>query len=77
MIRGCHHITLDLLGWRLGRWLFATVCTHRSRVDEVKKVLSPPLGFRSGVWQSIVNGLTVQNTADTMIRTLIITDQRI
>lgn len=57
--------------------VFATVCTHRSRVDEVKKVLFPPLGFRSGVWQSIVNGLTVQSTADMMIRTLIITDQRI
>lgn len=53
------------------------VVCHRSRVDEVKKVLSPPLGFRSGVWQSIVNGLTVQSTADMMIRTLIITDQRI
>lgn len=53
------------------------VQTLRGRVDEGKKVLTYPRGFLSGVWQGIVNGLTVQSTVDTVIRTLIITVQRI
>lgn len=53
------------------------VQTLRSRVADVKKVLSHPRRFRSGVWQGLVNGLTVQSTVDTAIRTLIITVQRI